>query len=288
MRFARAAKGHPARGALFSLGGRVRRVLWPALAFAVTLWVHGNAAADCATDRIDERARVVRVHDGDTVVLHDGRKVRLIGINTPELPREDSPGQPFAQEARAALVALLESGDEIGLRFDEEHLDRYGRLLAHLFLTGGENVQARLLRQGYAAAIAVPPNLWSQGCYRRAEERASRAGLGLWRLSYYQPLAVTRITPDSEEEGFRFVRGKVVRSGAGASAVWLNLEGGLALRIARPDLRYFPAFRPRDLVGKVVVARGWIHTRGAAPVMQIRHPSALQFDAGQGHDIQMR
>jgi hypothetical protein len=141
-----------------------------------------------------------------------------------------------------------------------------------------------LLQQGYAAAIAVPPNLWNLECYQRAEEQATRAGLGLWRLGYYQPLAATDIKPDFIDEGFRFVRGRVERSGAGANAVWLNLEGGLALRIARPDLRYFPDLRPRDLVGKVVIARGWLHARGASPVMQLRHPSALKLEAGQGRE----
>jgi endonuclease YncB( thermonuclease family) len=85
--------------------------LRPVFAAAILLCVSALARADCAADRIDELARVARVHDGDTVVLHDGRKLRLIGINTPELPREDSPGQPFAQEARAALATLLARSD---------------------------------------------------------------------------------------------------------------------------------------------------------------------------------
>jgi len=262
--------------------------LWFVLAVAISLCEIGTATADCAADRIDEYAGVSRVHDGDTIVLRDGRKLRLIGINTPELPREDSPGQPFAQEARAALAALLETRDEIGLRFDEQRVDRYGRLLAHLFLPGGESIQARLLQQGYAAAIAVPPNLWNQECYQRAEERATRAGRGLWRLGYYQPLEVTTIRAGNIDDGFRFVRGRVTRTSAGANAVWLNLEGGLALRIARPDLSYFPDFSPRDLVGKVVIARGWLHARGAAPVMQIRHPSSLKFAPDRGHDSLIR
>lgn len=271
----------------FSLGG-CGRTLYLLLAVAISLCLPGIATANCAADRIDERAGISRVQDGDTIILRDGRKLRLIGINTPELPREDSPGQPFAQEARAALASLLESNNEIGLRFDEQRVDRYGRLLAHLYLAGGESVQARLLQQGYAAAIAVPPNLWNQECYQQAEERATRAGLGLWRLGYYQPLATTDIGPALADDGFRFVHGRVVRSGAGANAVWLNLEGGLALRIARPDLRYFPGFQPRDLVGKVVIARGWLRARGAAPVMQVRHPSALKLEADRGHDSVLR
>lgn len=282
MRFARAAERAPRGRALFSFGG-CARAPWPVLVLAGLLGVHGTGrTAECAADHIDERARVAHVYDGDTVVLADRRKVRLIGINTPELSREETPGQPYAQEARVALAALLEPNAEIGLRFDEQRLDHYGRLLAHLYRADGGSIQAWLLQRGYAAAITVPPNLWNQECYRRAEARARRGAEGLWRLDYYQPLAAADIKSDVLEEGFRFVRGKVVRTASGANAVWLNLEGGLALRIARADLRYFPAFRPRDLVGQVVVARGWLHARGTAPVMQIRHPAALQLEAGEG------
>lgn len=241
-----------------------------------------RAGAECRSDRIDERARVAHVHDGDTLVLSDRRKVRLIGINTPELPRDGAAGQPYAHEARDALAALLESGDELGLRYDDERVDRYGRLLAHLYRGDGASIQAWLLQRGYAVAIAVPPNLGNQDCYRRAEERASRAGIGLWGLPYYQPLASAGLKAAAPEAGFRFVRGKVVRAGYGAGAVWLNLEGGLALRIARPDLRYFPDFRPHDLVGRTVIARGWLNLGGAAPLMQIRHPASLQVVMDDG------
>lgn len=246
------------------------------------LYAHG-AVADCPADRTDERVRVAHVHDGDTLMLRDGRKVRLIGVNAPELPRADDPGQPYAEEARDALRGwLAPPNDELSLRYDRERFDRYGRLLAHLYRADGMSVQAWLLERGYAVAIAVPPNLEDQECYRRAEAGASGAGLGLWRLAYYRPLPGAEIGPDAPESGFRFVRGKVVRVGTGTGAVWLNLEGGLALRIARPDLRYFPAFRPHDLVGRTVVARGWLITRGAAPLMQIRHPSSLQVIAEDG------
>lgn len=259
-----------------------RRTSCIVLVLACLLYTH-ITVAQCPADRIDERVWVAHVHDGDTLVLRDGRKVRLIGVNAPELPREGDPGQPYAEESRDALRGLLAPpGDELGLHYDGEHFDRYGRLLAHLYRRDGASIQAWMLEHGYAAAIAVPPNLENQECYRRAEGHASAGGLGMWRLAYYRPLPSAAIGPDSPDSGFRFVRGKVIRAGAGAGAVWLNLEGGLALRIARPDLDYFPGFRSRDFIGRTVVARGWLITRGAAPLMQIRHPSSLQVVADDG------
>lgn len=283
MPFGRAVERAPRGRALFRFcrGGR-RWVDWSVLVLAGVLFAHG-ATADCPAGRIDERVRVAHVHDGDTLVLRDGRKVRLIGINSPELPRADDPGQPYAFDARDALREwLAPPNDKLGLRYDRERIDRYGRLLAHLYRADGASVQAWLLEHGYAVAIAVPPNLDDQECYRRAEGHASEAGLGLWRLPYYRPLPGAEIGPDAPASGFRFVRGKVIRAGAGTGAVWLNLEGGLALRIARPDLHYFPAFRPHELVGRTVIARGWLVTRGSAPLMQIRHPSSLQVIAEGG------
>jgi endonuclease YncB( thermonuclease family) len=220
------------------------------------------------------------VHDGDTLVLKDGRRVRLIGINTPELARDRSPAEPYAQEARDALAGLFKQGVTVGLRFDAERTDHYGRLLAHLYRADGDSVQAWLLRRGYAMTIAVPPNLGNQECYRRAEEQASPDGAGLWALSYYRPLPSSRVAADVT--GFRLVQGQVERVGESKKSVWLNLEGGLALRIARTDLHYFPAFHPRDLVGRTVIARGWLVAHGAAPMMQIHHPAALRLLADEG------
>lgn len=286
MPYGRAAERAPLGRALFSFCRFSffprRRASYVVPVLACLLWTN-ISAADCPADHIDERARVAYVHDGDTLVLRDGRKVRLIGVNAPELPREGDPGQPYAEDSRDALRGLLAPpGDELALRYDGERFDRYGRLLAHLYRRDGASIQAWMLAHGYAVAIAVPPNLVNQDCYRRAEAHASDAGLGLWRLVYYRPLPSAAIGPDSPDSGFRFVRGKVMRTGAGAGVVWLNLEGGLALRIARPDLRHFPGFRPRDFVGRTVVARGWLITRGAAPLMQIRHPSSLQVVADDG------
>jgi endonuclease YncB( thermonuclease family) len=242
--------------------------------------LHGTAVAECPADHIDEHAAVAHVHDGDTLVLTDGRRVRLIGINTPELSRDQAPAEPYAQEARDALAALLQRDAMIGLRFDAERTDHYGRLLAHLYRADGESIQAWLLQRGYAMAIPVPPNLWNRECYRDVEERASHEGSGLWRLPYYRPLTSGRVAADVT--GFRLVQGKVVRVGESKKSVWLNLEGGLALRIARTDLHYFPVFHPRDLVGRIVLARGWLTDHGAAPMMQIRHPDALHLLADEG------
>ncbi len=217
---------------------------------------------------------MAKVHDGDTLQLADGRKLRLIGVNTPELAREERPAQPLAEAARDALRRRLGPRARLALHYDRQRRDRYGRLLAHAFHEG-RNLSAWLLRRGYGAVVAVPPNLDYHECYRRSEQEARAQGRGIWRLPYYRPLATTALPPGTE--GFRFIQGKVLRAGESRRSLWLNLEGGVALRIARKDLVYFGDFDPRRYVGRHIEARGWLHRQRGRLVMQIRHPFALRL-----------
>ena len=268
------------RRALFRSGGRARVGL-----LAFLLWLPaGPLHADCPPDRIDERAVVARVHDGDTLRLRDGRSVRLIGINAPELPRRDGKGapEPHAIEAREALRGMLPEGSEVALRLDEEHRDRHGRLLAHLYLPAGGSVQARLVENGHALVIAVPPNVWNIACYQAAEARARGAAAGMWALPDYRPTDAVRLEPGAE--GFRIIRGHVRRVAESRGSWWLDLDGGVSLRILKEDLVHFRHFPLERLAGREVLARGWLSPRqGDRPgaVMRLRHPVAIEL-AGQG------
>ncbi len=99
---------------------RSRALPWSALFIACLLSSAGvrSQAASCLPDRIDETARVEWVYDGDTIRLADGRKLRLIGIDTPELGRKDTPAQPYSRKASNKLTKLLQQHDhEVLLRF---------------------------------------------------------------------------------------------------------------------------------------------------------------------------
>ncbi len=272
-RMPRAAAGRaPRAGALLR---------WATVLAALALAAAQAAAAApaCAPDRIDARVRVGYVFDGDTFEIEGGRRVRLIGVNTPELGRDGRPPEPLALAARERLIALIaRAGRTVGLRYGREREDRYGRLLAHAFLPDGTDVAAVLIREGLGFAIAVPPNLWGLEC-RLAAERAARArGLGVWRhRDFFGPLASARLRPGGGVRGFRIVEGRVVRIGRSRRSIWLNLEGRTALRVAREDL---PLFRragidPERLAGRRVRARGWIFPRHGELQMRVRHPSAL-------------
>jgi len=233
-------------------------------------------APECPADRIDEYAVVGEVFDGDTLRLIDGRKLRLIGINTPEFGRDGQPDDPLARRAKQALIRLAGPGTHLGLRYGRERKDRYGRLLAHLFLADGTNIQARLLADGRGAALVVPPNLWQRTCYASSETDARRRRAGIWAVAHYRPREAATLS--SGIRGFHIVHGRVQRVGSSRDAVWLNLSTDFALRIPRKDLVYFTATNPLALTGKEVFARGWIYKRKGELRMTVRHPASLGLD----------
>jgi len=130
---------------------------------------------------------VRRVIDGDTieVELDAGigggaplEDVRYIGIDTPESVKPGTPVQCYGNEASDFNTELVE-GRRVLLRFDRELRDRYGRLLAYVYV-GDTFVNAELLRLGYARTLEVEPNTANAGRFASIEERAGQAGLGLW------------------------------------------------------------------------------------------------------------
>ena len=132
---------------------------------------------------LPDHARVHRVVDGDTIELTDGRLVRYIGIDAPELRRREGTHwvvdpQPFGQEARDANARLVE-GKTVRLEYDVQTRDRYGRLLAYVY-ADGQMVNATLLEAGYARLLTIPPDVRYAERFQRLAEEARRLHRGLW------------------------------------------------------------------------------------------------------------
>ncbi len=237
---------------------------------------------NCAVGTVAETVTVSQVIDGDTLRLRDGRLVRLIGINTPEIGREGRPSEPLAKAARKALQTLLGKTTTVGLRFDREKQDRYGRLLAHVYLSDGTNIEVALLTAGLAAQIVVPPNVMQLECYQAAENNARKAGKGVWQ-NVYRPVPVKEVSHNAR--GFRIIRGRVLQVGESRRSVWLNFqprpsEGpreGVAVRIARTDLEWFGDRQLHSLRGKNIIVRGWLSPYKKQLVMRLRHPASMEI-----------
>jgi micrococcal nuclease len=239
-------------------------------------WGKAVQAGECGLDRVDERVHLQYIIDGDTVKLTDGRKIRLIGINTPEIEHDDLPPQPYSKQARDDFVNLLRAKKSklLLLRFDRERHDQYNRLLAHVFLEDGTNVQEYLLGKGAGFWLAIPPNLWQMDCYRHAEQQAKNKQRGVWGLRAYRPVSVQDLS--HFVKGFHLIQGRVKKIGISRKSVWLNLSEGVSLRIAKKDLHYFKRLDLQDLKNRTVLARGWLHLERKNQVMRIRHPAALE------------
>ena len=125
---------------------------------------------------------VVKVVDGDTIHVRLGdrvEKVRYIGVNTPELRHPTQGEQAGSREAREANRRLVASR-QVRLELDARARDRYGRLLAYVWV-GETMVNAELVDQGYAQVMTVPPNVRYQQLFLRLQRDAREAGRGLWR-----------------------------------------------------------------------------------------------------------
>lgn len=122
-----------------------------------------------------EIVQVASVVDGDTIELSDGRRVRYIGLNTPER------GQPFYEEAKAANERLV-SGLRVGLERDLESFDQYGRILAYVWVNK-QMANLELLHLGFGNTFTIQPNVRYETEFRAAEQQAREAGRGLWATS---------------------------------------------------------------------------------------------------------
>jgi endonuclease YncB( thermonuclease family)/biotin carboxyl carrier protein len=136
---------------------------------------------------------VTRVIDGDTIVVRlpaGSERVRLIGIDTPETVHPNRPPEPFGAEASAFMKHLLE-GREVWLELDVRQRDRFGRLLAYVYVeapdgawtwSGRRFTQANLaiMEAGLGDILTIPPNVRYTELYVAAVRAAREAGRGMW------------------------------------------------------------------------------------------------------------
>lgn len=158
------------------------------------LVVAASLAVACSTDRPAPdttsaslpagSGRVIRVVDGDTLVVDlagTSERVRLIGIDTPETKSPSKPVQCFGQEASDHTTELLPAGTVVRLERDVEERDQYGRLLAYVYRADdGLFVNEALARDGFASLLTYPPNVAHVDVFRRAVDDARARQAGLW------------------------------------------------------------------------------------------------------------
>ena len=136
---------------------------------------------------------VKRSVDGDTLVLSDGERVRLIGIDTPEVHESEKlyrDSRRSGQDIRTIqalgrrswdFTKSLVEGKPVRLEFDVEKRDKYGRLLAYVYLEDGQFVNAEIVCQGYASLMTYPPNVKYEDLFLKLYQEARENKRGLWK-----------------------------------------------------------------------------------------------------------
>ena len=181
-----------------------------------------------------ETVQVAEIFDGDTVKLEDGRRIRMVGINTPEVAHRGKPAEPLAETAKQQLEAAL-SKRPIRLLVGQDSHDHYGRVLGHLFDGEDNSIIADLLRQGAGFQVAMVPNLRYVDCYQQAQAQARESQLGVWGHAYY---AAVPADSSALKGGYARIKGRVESVELTKKAVFVELEGQVSLKIERKVAPY--------------------------------------------------
>lgn len=214
---------------------------------------------------------VVRVYDGDTVILQNGKHVRLLGVNTPEIESRHQTEEPGGVAAKKWLQSQLPNDSKIYLEFDQVRHDKYKRLLAYVFLPDGKHLNLALLENGFGAVSIIPPNGRYADELTRAQQHAEKNRLGIWSMPEYQPRPISQIS--SPTKGWQRFIGTPLTLRTGKKYTRLIINDKTDIRIANVNLPLFPDLN--SYLGKSVEVRGWVARNKDYHTILISHPSAL-------------
>lgn len=237
-------------------------------------------SAACPANGAVHKARVAKVIDGDSLRLSDGRSIRVLGINTPEMARDGRPAEPLARRARNELEKWLSKNRVVWLQYGPQRKDSHGRTLAWVFHGDHrQHLAAYMLAKGLGFQVVVAPNEAYAQCLSGVEKRSINKRLGVWSKDYYRPLTTSEL--DAEKAGFRRIQGRVSKVDRSRSAWWVELDDRVAIRI---DHRLAGRFErpPAQWLGKKLQLRGWLVWRGKQRsgykpwLMSLTHPVMLE------------
>jgi len=217
-----------------------------------------------------ETVNVAAVRDGRTLLLSDGRELRLAAIEA-------------GADSRGALQVLI-AGRPLRLARLGAETDRYGRLVAFAFAgEAPQSLQAALLEQGQARVSARVGNKACADALLRTERAARAAGRGLWADPNFAPLQAENLTRLQAERGhFALIEGKVLSVRESGATIYVNFgrrwTRDFTVTILRRFRREFAAagLEPKQLEGRRVRVRGWIEQRGG-PIIAAEAPEQIEF-----------
>ena len=229
----------------------------------------------------DGEGKVTAIVDGDTLVLADGREVRLVGIQAPKLPlgRRNFKTWPLADIAKNALLRLA-LYKTVTLSFGGRRVDRYGRLLAHLHDETGNWIQGELLRAGMARVYSFWDNRAVVSDMLALERTARAERLGIWRNPFYRIRKAEDVWRDIGS--FQLVEGTVQTVAVQRKYTYVNFGANwrtdFTVAVPSRHRKTFEAsgFDLTALQGRTVRVRGWIKSRNG-PMIEATHPEQIEI-----------
>jgi endonuclease YncB( thermonuclease family) len=210
--------------------------------------------------------QIVHVHDGDSLRTDKGEKIRLLGINAPEISNNDEPGQIMGDEAKQRLIELA-GGQLVQLRIDKEKQDAYGRTLAQVYLRDGTWVNVQMVSEGLAYVYTFAPNFRWVSKLKQAETEARDNKRGIWETKRFRVLESKSVSKRHIGQ-FRVVVGTV-----SAVQKWkFRLD---QLRVSVPR-KYRQWFKNGQIThkGKKVIIRGTIRQSSKGKLYLALHSPA--------------
>ncbi len=267
------------------------RFYLPVAGLLLSLIVTATPAPACSLPEGPARA-VISVVDGDTLVLDDRNKLRLIGAMRPAPPTETTSEAdwPPAIAARQALE-LLTAGQSLLLQQDKRTSDRYGQQLAQAFVVSEQGqvwLQGKLVEDGLARAYSFPDN---RGCAAELialEATARAAKRGLWANAAYDVRAAERTRELLRYVGsYQLVEGTVATAVASKGKVYLDFGADwhtdftASVDVAARKEFEAAGLDPTALKGQRIRVRGWIESANG-PQIRVTHPEQIEIIADDG------
>ncbi len=253
-----------------------------------------KAPATCALEDTEERT-VVRVVDGETLMLEGGSTLKLIGALAPHA--YDAAGEagewPLAEQARLTLERLA-GGRGINVAFAGRRQDRYGRTLGHAFLSGTDGVwlQGEMLKRGLARAYALDGSTACLAELIAHEAMAREAATGLWA----EPVYSVRSADDTRAllrlaGTYQIVEGRVLGVSEVRGSIFINFgedwrQDFTAVLRAGPRKQAKSDGTPlaaSELSGRRIRVRGWVERRGG-PLIELPHAAGIEILAAAVDD----
>ncbi len=238
-------------------------------------------ADECNSDVLSDAnlVTVKWVYDGDTLLLTDKRKIRLIGIDTPEVKHHKQRKQAYSAKAREALRELLKKNNyKVTLRYGDERKDRYARTLAHVYTPNGINVSTWLLEKGFASTLIFPPNIKLADCYKKSESHAQQLSLGIWNLKRNKIRLADKLP--KRVKGQVRLKGKIRKVTQHKKSIIMELDSAskshIQIKIKKQNFRYFKNLDTDKLWDKTIIISGYLKNKRNKRTISLKHPSQLR------------